>query len=91
MIRALESALPDVNNGSGDRVEVYGDCRTVIDQLNGVRRVGQLQKHYDRARAVEKKIKKRVTYHHLGEKDATTRRWTSCRNRGRDLFSRVLK
>lgn len=58
VIRALESALPDVNNGSGDRVEVYGDCQTVINQLNGVWQVGQLRKHYERVRVVERKIKK---------------------------------
>jgi len=91
VIRALESALPDVNNGSGDRLEVYGDCQTVINQLNGVWRVGQLRKHYDRVRAVERKIKKRVTYHYLGETDATYKKVDILSKQGRDLFSRLLK
>lgn len=71
VIRALECALPDANNGYGDRVELYGDCQTVINQLQGVWGVGQLQSFYKRVKALEAMFKEKVTYHYLNETDAT--------------------
>jgi ribonuclease HI len=59
VIRGLESALPDANNGYGDRIEVYGDCQTVINQLQGTWNVGRLEPYYKRVRALEGTFKKR--------------------------------
>ena len=91
IIHALESALTDVNNGSGDPIKVHGDCELVIEQLRGTRGVDKLRNWYTRVKALEGQVKKSVTYHYLNETDATYRKVDQLSKRGRGLFRDAMK
>jgi hypothetical protein len=70
---------------------IYGDCQTVINQLQGTWNVGRLEPYYKRVRALEGTFKKKVRYYYLGETDATYKRVDRLSKLAHGPFKQVVK
>jgi len=90
VIRALEQCLEMYWK---EEVIVFGDCKPVIEQLNGERALNKMQKEYRQVQALIKKYKEKdnqIQFQYLDESDSLYRKIDQLSKKSREFIHSFL-
>ena len=65
IIRALEQCMPLI--WEDNEIIVSGDCKPVIEQLNGERKVGDMRKYFNQVQGIKNKYRGVVKFEYVNE------------------------
>jgi hypothetical protein len=89
IIRGLEGCMWMVEEG--DIVNVAGDCKLVIDQLNAGQSTGDMEIYFNQVMSLKRKLKGEVFFHYLSEENLHYKKVDQLAKRSRDFFQKNLK
>lgn len=74
-----------------DELIILGDCNPVVDQLNGKRRVEQMEKYFRKVKLLKLRFSNGVTFRHIDRNNSLYKKIDQLAKRSRTHITNILK